>query len=108
LKTLFPQKQFESELHKSNIHGRDAFDNFWLLTTLKGEKDGVMIKQSGRVMTGILHVVPTIRKGLCLQYSQGCLESWISDSKCETRRRICDDLGNNTLVFCWSCNCPVL
>jgi hypothetical protein len=28
LKTLFPQKQFESELHKSNIHGRDAFDNF--------------------------------------------------------------------------------
>ena len=46
-------KTVRRELHKSNIHGTAAVDNFRLLTTtLKGEKDGVIIIQSGHVMTG--------------------------------------------------------
>jgi len=45
--------------------------------TLKGEKDGVMIIKPGRLMTGnrnmVLHVVPNIRPGLCLENAQGSL-----------------------------------
>jgi len=43
--------------------------------TLKGEKDGVMVMKPGRLMNGnrnmVLHVVPNIRPGLCLENTQG-------------------------------------
>jgi len=44
------------------------------------------------------------RPSRCSHHHQGSQESWMPGSNCETRRRICDDLGNNILVFCSSCN----
>ena len=67
-------------LHKSNIH-RYAATAKLLITenNAKRYKDGMMIKKPGCLMTGntnvvicvILHIVPIIRPGLCLENAQG-------------------------------------
>jgi len=51
-----------------------------LNAALKGEKDGVMFTKPGHLMIGntygqmiMLHVVPNIRVGLCLDITQGSL-----------------------------------
>jgi len=47
------------------------------------------------------------RPSCCSHHHQGSQESWMPGSIYETRRRIYDDLGNNILVFCCSCNYSV-
>ena len=52
----------------------------------------------------ILHIVPSIRPGLCLVTAAGSPLSWMSFSKYEKCKRIYEDLSSAILLFCWSYN----
>jgi hypothetical protein len=95
-------KTVPRQLHKSDIHGRDAtvkpritesnaqMRKRWCydhkILTLGNRK-----RARDMVRWAVLHDVPYIRKRL---------QSWRPGSNSETRERFCDGLSSNIVVFC--------
>jgi len=113
LKTVFPKKWFNVSFTNPTSTVELQLLSLWLLKTMIiGEKmvwssynlDVWWLEIWNMVWLVILHIVSNIRLGLCLESAQGSLEFWMPGTKCETWRQICDDLGSNILVLCWSYN----
>jgi hypothetical protein len=52
------------------------------------------------MVTVVLHADPYIMKSLCLENTQGSLQSGMPGSNNETQGRFCDGLGSNIVVLC--------
>jgi hypothetical protein len=87
---------------------------FWWLakTTLKGEKDGVMIRKPGRLRTGNTKYGQKCRASRCSQHQARSvfgerprkhiiLNAWFQP---ELWKRICHDLCSNIVVLSGFCN----